>query len=569
MSITITSPITGASVSGVVTVTGTSVQHADGNALTAQSYSTTRNMAGLSGAQTITVTNSSGDSASVAVTVATESAEGTVVTTTTGSITDASGNVWTLHDDSAHGNGNIVYMNGALPPVINGSYTWEVIKLVYHNHLLYQVNSSNSAWYWDGTTPWNGPWADPSTSGSSVATMPANTCAVSTTAALTNGTLSGATNVSKVNVHSLLYPGHTTKVLTHWLPWFDGGADGTVDVHYSTSDTTYLNNFMADLVSRGLDGVFIDWQGQSDITNTGSLAAQPLWKNYTTLQGGKLQFAIMLDANLFNNTAGANHQAQVMNAMAYVNTQYLGDANYLTYNGKLVVGDFGLTQPGDVNWATVQASYPNVAFVHLDNATSPDGFGITDSGGSFLWVTPSDPALGSAPNLSYLDDFYTRALTHTSEIAVGAAFKGFDAYGYASWDGPTYSYTDQQHGQTWLNCFTKLNSHYSSTSQLPFIQLETWDDYYEGTPLETGIDGNLSVTGTGATGAINSISVPVTVTADHLELYKSTDGVNGVLVNLYPVTTTSITGLTTGTYYIKVVGKPFIKNVLSAAISVA
>lgn len=87
-----------------------------------------------------------------------ESGELATVTNTTGKLIDASGNVWTLHDDSANGNGNVVYENGVKPAL---GISLNVIKLVYHNHKVYQVNVNEQAWYWDGATPWVGPVADP------------------------------------------------------------------------------------------------------------------------------------------------------------------------------------------------------------------------------------------------------------------------------------------------------------------------------------------------------------------------------------------------------------------------
>ena len=59
-----------------------------------------------------------------------------------------------------------------------------------------------------------------------------NTSAAAGFSAQANGNL-GANNVSKVNVHSLLYPGSTTKVLAHC--WFGSGNPTT-----STLDTAPL-----------------------------------------------------------------------------------------------------------------------------------------------------------------------------------------------------------------------------------------------------------------------------------------------------------------------------------------
>ncbi|WP_233854042.1 hypothetical protein [Paraburkholderia sp. HD33-4] len=402
-------------------------------------------------------------------------------------------------------------------------------------------------------------------SGSAFA-LSANTSANTITGAFSNGTLSGNTNVAKGNLHSLLYAGNTTQIMVHYLPWFDGGMDSGINVNYSNSDPTYVNAFMTDIVSRGIDGVMVDWQGQTDISNTGTLTLQPIIHNYTSLQGQSMKFLIVLDANLLNNTSGSTNTQKVVNAMNYITTQYLSDTAYVTYSGKPVVMDFGLTASSPaVNWATIQSDFPNVEFVHLDNATSPDGFGITDSSGSFAWVTPSDTSLGHAPSLSYLDDFYTRALTHTSQIAVGAAFKGFDANPYAPWDGPSYRYTDQQCGQTWLNTFARINAHFSSAHQLPFLQLETWDDYYEGTPIETGVDNCMTATASNSGRTINVTYSGNTNTMTNIEVWRLDDGSHVTYTNM----PASVTVSQPGTYEVKFNGQPGIKTTISSPMSIS
>lgn len=393
--------------------------------------------------------------------------------------------------------------------------------------------------------------------------MSPNTSANPNTAAFSNGNLAGSTNISKVNVHSLLYSGHTTKVLVHYLPWFDGDIDTGINAGYSNGDVTYINAFFTDIVSRGVDGVMVDWQGETDISNLDWIISQPIIHDYITLAGSKLSFAIILDANLLNTYSGTN-QDKVLAALSYINAHYLSDASYLTYNGKPVVGEFHLTAESGIDWTAIQTTYPNIQFVHQDNATSPDGFNIASSAGSFLWFNaPPSPQNPIPPDLSYIDDFYTRANTHPTQIAMGAAYKGFNS-ALAPWD-PQLN-VDQQCGETWLNTFTKINQYYNSAKQLPFLQLITWDDYYEGTSLETGIDSCLTVSTSISGSGPWTISVSPTHadTIDHLEIWGYYGGAWHYLS--YPANTTSIVVGIANIYWIKIVGKPFIKDVLSGPI---
>ena len=394
--------------------------------------------------------------------------------------------------------------------------------------------------------------------------LPPNTSANPATPGFSNGTLPGNANVSGVNVHTLLYPGNTTKVLVHYLPWMNNDTQHGINVHYKNSDPAYIKGFLKDLQRRGVDGVMIDWQGQSDISDTGSLALQPLIHGVNSAQGQPMTFAIMLDANLLGRTDGSTNQAKVLSALQYVNAHYLKDPSYLTYNGKPVVGDFALTASSDIDWAAIQKAYPNIQFVHLDNATSPDGFGIPRSAGSFLWISPTRQDV-SPPDMSDMDRFYSRSNQHPGQIAMGAAYKGFNSQ-YAPWDGQAY--TDQVCGQTWLNSFAKVNQYFNSGKQLPFLQLVTWDDYYEGTPLETGIDNCLSpqVSVVGKTLKISYQGPGSPDTLQELKLWSRRNGAWGSVS--YPANAKSIPAPRAGTYFVEFEGKPFFRNWLSQQIKV-
>src|SRR6476646_2813482 len=88
-----------------------------------------------------------------------------------------------------------------------------------------------------------------------------NTSAANTFASQTNGN-TGANNVSKVDVHTLLYPGATTKVYAHMMLWFGGSSH--MNVGYSSRDSAQVHQQISDMVSRGIDGVIVDWYGPND-----------------------------------------------------------------------------------------------------------------------------------------------------------------------------------------------------------------------------------------------------------------------------------------------------------------
>ena len=74
----------------------------------------------------------------------------------------------------------------------------------------------------------------------------------------------------------------------------------------------------------------------------------------------------------------------------------------------------------------------------------------------------------------------------SSRPAVGAAYKGFNDP-LAMWG--TNRQIHHQCGQTWMATFHEAGKFYSAGHQLPSLQIVTWNDYEEGTQIESGIDG--------------------------------------------------------------------------------
>src|SRR6202041_301908 len=88
-----------------------------------------------------------------------------------------------------------------------------------------------------------------------------NTSAANSFTTQTNGNL-GARNVSKVAVQSLLYSGAATKIYAHLLLWF--GQSNHMNVGYSSTDPAQVHLQVEDMISRGINGVVIDWYGPNN-----------------------------------------------------------------------------------------------------------------------------------------------------------------------------------------------------------------------------------------------------------------------------------------------------------------
>ena len=129
-----------------------------------------------------------------------------------------------------------------------------------------------------------------------------NTSAASGFVTQSNGNL-GATNISKLDIHSLLYPAAQTKIFAHLVLWF--GQANHINVGYSSTDPAQVKRQISDMVSRGIDGVVMVWYGPNNAIDR---AAKLVMHEAETHPG--FTFAIMVDngAIRWNSCPGCSPQ---------------------------------------------------------------------------------------------------------------------------------------------------------------------------------------------------------------------------------------------------------------------
>jgi hypothetical protein len=384
-----------------------------------------------------------------------------------------------------------------------------------------------------------------------------NTSTANSFLSQSNGNL-GASNVSKVDVHSLLYSGATTQVFAHLMLWW--GESTHIDVGYSSNDATQVARQINDMISRGIQGVILCWYGpNNDIDSAAQLAMKEAEKH------PGFSFFIMIDTGAiqWDSCSGCSAQQALVSDLQYLQQTYFSSPAYLKFQGKPVVTNFDIDLHYSVDWtAAGVALNPSPVFLFQNSA----GFSHANSQGTYSWVIPTTTDFG----MSYLNQFYTTGKTSPNDMTVGAVYKGFNDT-LASWS--LNRIMDQQCGQTWLQTFSELNGLYNSSNQLPALGLVTWNDYEEGTELESGIDNCLTVSST-----LNSSTLEWSVngnenTVDHYTVYASTDGENLMALADEPNGTHSVDmcnfSLAPGSYdlYVQAVGKPFIKNQMSGSSS--
>lgn len=388
-----------------------------------------------------------------------------------------------------------------------------------------------------------------------------NTSAADNFSAQGNGN-AAAGNVSKQPIQQLLYSGSNTKVFVTWLPWF--GGSNHMNVGYHSDDPAQVHKQVDDMVSRGIQGAIIDWFGPNvPIASNASILLQ---KEAEAHSG--FQFAIMEDSGALFNAAIANNcdvTSQLISDLNSINSQFVPSPAYLRLNGKAAIFMFGVSQ-FFIDWQRVLAALPSSDVLIF---RGPEGLQQSYAGGAFQWIDINSSD-GLDQQLGALDAFYAQAAQTSGRAVVGTAYKGFDDP-LAMWG--TNRQIHPQCGQTWLNTFHETNKFFSASHQLAALQIVTWNDYEEGSEIESGIDPCTfvvpSLSGTTLNWTLNGGPES---TVDHYTVFASTDGQNLAKLGDVPAGQHSLnlSGFSLPSpvsLFVKAVGQPSIRNVMSAPVA--
>ena len=410
-----------------------------------------------------------------------------------------------------------------------------------------------------------------------------------------------AGHVSDVNIKTLLYPGFTGRVICEYQPWF--GASNHKSIGYSENSAATVAAQDSFMLAVGCDVNLIDFYGALDLNQSFNLATtNAVFSDLSTRAGYPLKFGIMEDKNALTYTcspSSTNESATVscvenalITEMDYVNTHYASSGAYLTDNGNPLIFSFVTQETWPVLTGTDWNTIWSAVKAHTDTYTAPFKyileFGSFTSAswdnGRYAWMQPPKYSStqqfwwGSVTSLSptYLDNFYSAGVAHPSQIAVGGLWKGFDDNN-ASWSGNRI--IAQQCGQVWLDTAHEIAKYFGgSNPQLPYVQVATWNDYEEGTEVETGIDNCYTVNATISASQLTwslaaSDSYASLSTVHHFTAYyaDSAGNLNVAASNLPPSTTSldlsSIVPNGAWTIYVEMVGQPLIINRMSNGVA--
>ena len=262
--------------------------------------------------------------------------------------------------------------------------------------------------------------------------------------------------------------------------WF--GPPNHVAVGYSSHDSKVINAQIQKAKNMGISAFVVDWYGNRELYIDQSYA---LVQSAAAKQ--KFHVAMMYDES--SQEDGATDQ--VIADLTMFHDTYLapnapGNEAYLTYKGRPVI--FVFPHGTHTDWAkvrTVVDKWSSPPWLIQENLPGPhpDAFD-----GFYPWFNPGSPGWlpdGSNWGESYLADFYqTMAAKYTDKIIVGGVWAKFDDT-KASWS--LNRHMAERCGQTYRDTTALARKFFPPDQVIPFLMIETWNDYEEGSAIETGI----------------------------------------------------------------------------------
>ena len=278
---------------------------------------------------------------------------------------------------------------------------------------------------------------------------------------------------------NLQAPNSSPKLLAVYMPWF--GNHIHMDVGYASYDPNVLRHQIQQARHMGISAFVVDWYGSNSPFSD---------HNFALMEeaADESHFQVAL---LYNETEDEDQQATdgAMAAFDEAYKSYIGPqaphrSAYLTYNGHPMI--FIFPKRGHVDWNRVMEHVSNwEATPYLFYKDEPPAQYLSDFSGMYAWVQPGQKGWtpdGSNWGEQYLDYFYKNMRNkHPDKIAIGAAWPGFNDSG-AKWG--LNRHMASRCGQTFEDTLHFYTRYFDAAHPLPFIMIETWNDYEEGTAIE-------------------------------------------------------------------------------------
>jgi hypothetical protein len=270
-----------------------------------------------------------------------------------------------------------------------------------------------------------------------------------------------------------------TRILADYQPWF--GDRDHISVGYSTQDPAVLRKQIQKAKSMGIYGFAVDWYGER----------RPFEDNsYAILQRvaseENFHVCLMYDETQEDNGHATEDALEAFDKAyrAYIGPHAPGREAYVTYNDRPII--FIFPKRGHTDWDRVrnavdQWERPPI-LIYKDQ---PPPRYAKDFDGLYAWVHPGrawDPQ-GGDWGKEYLEKFYEKN-QGSGKLLVGGIWPGFNDT-RASWS--LNRHMDRRCGQTFEDTLKLFHRYDDSEHPMPFMLIATWNDYEEGTQIETGV----------------------------------------------------------------------------------
>ena len=274
--------------------------------------------------------------------------------------------------------------------------------------------------------------------------------------------------------------GSSPEVIALYEAWF--GHPKHISIGYSSHDPAVINRQIHQAKERGISAFVVDWYGDREPFIDRSYALMQ-----AAAQKNSFRVAMMYDETTEDD--GATDEAIADLTMfhdTYLSAKAPGNEAYLTYQGRPVIFIFPTGKHTDWDKVRVVVDQwdpkPWLIYENLPGqyADAFDGF--------YAWINPGDQgwaADGSNWGEQYLSNFYeTMRQKYPDKIIVGGAWASFDD-SKASWG--LNRHIAPRCGQTYQDTFNFWRKEFTPDNTIPFLMLETWNDYEEGSAIEPGV----------------------------------------------------------------------------------
>jgi len=274
--------------------------------------------------------------------------------------------------------------------------------------------------------------------------------------------------------------GNSPQVIALYEAWF--GHPRHISVGYSSQNPAILKHQIQSAQSMGITAFVVDWYGDREPFIDRSYAEMQ-----KTAAKNNFRVAMMYDETDSDEDATDEAIADfTMFHETYLSNKAAGREAYLTYEGRPLI--FVFPKGGHTDWDKVRAlvnTWNPAPLLVQENLPAQYA---NDFDGFYAWINPGEKGWtsdGSNWGAQYLTNFYNTMKTKFADkIIVGGAWSTFDD-SKASWS--LNRHISARCGQTFEDTFGFWRKEFPPGQTPPFIMIETWNDYEEGTAIERGI----------------------------------------------------------------------------------